>query len=540
MKKAAFVVCGTLFLLLSAVLVAQETRSDFPVLVNGRTLFVLHAGVGSFSPAERAQAVTQRVQTVLESPLARIETRVQKTDTGLLIMIGDKPIVSVTESDAQAEKVSVEVLAERWSKAIQQGVVQARNERVREAIWRRILITMTVLTVALLALLLLRRGQDWLARALEAKRERVPTLRFRGLVLVTADSLYQAARRAAWVFYALSFLIVALGALLLVFEQVPATQSYARQVFLWIWGPLVNIFWGVVGYLPNLFYILVIIGVTRLVIRGLTFMFDQADRGVISLEPWVHRDVAKPTSQILKAILIVLALFFIAPQIPGTGTRAAQGITVLIGLMVSFGSTSTVGNIIAGVVLTYMRPFKLGDRVRMGEVSGDVVARTFLYTKVLTIKNEEVVVPSLQVLSNAIVNYSAKADGLGLILHTSVSIGYEVPWRKVHELLLRAAERTADVLRDPKPFILQTSLDDWYVSYQLNVYTNHPKKMATIHAELHQNIQDSFNEGGVEILSPHYYQLRDGNTSTLPLDYRAQGSLPRRFLVDSRMADVQS
>ena len=231
-------------------------------------------------------------------------------------------------------------------------------------------------------------------------------------------------------------------------------------------------------------------------------------------------------------------MFFIAPLIPGTGTTAAQGITVLLGLMISFGSTSTVGNIIAGVVLTYMRPFQIGDRVKIGDTTGDVVEKTFLYTKVQTIKNEDVVVPSLQVLSVAIVNYSAKAQKSGLILHTSVTIGYDAPWRKVHELLLRASDRTAGVLKDPKPFVLQTALDDWYVSYQINAYTNQPNKMAGIYSDLHQNIQDSFNEGGVEIMSPHYMQVRDGNATTIPADY-VKDYEPPRFLVDARMAEAK-
>ena len=167
---------------------------------------------------------------------------------------------------------------------------------------------------------------------------------------------------------------------------------------------------------------------------------------------------------------------------------------------------------------------------------GDIIERTFLYTKVLTIKNEEVIVPSLQALGGTIINYSARAKQEGLILHTSVTIGYDVPWRKVHELLIQAAGRTAGVLQEPRPYVLQTSLDDWYASYQLNAYTDEPNRMAAIYAELHQNIQDCLNEGGVEITSPHYYSLRDGNAVTIPPDYLKNYELPR-FLVDTRVTE---
>jgi small-conductance mechanosensitive channel len=202
--------------------------------------------------------------------------------------------------------------------------------------------------------------------------------------------------------------------------------------------------------------------------------------------------------------------------------------------MVSFGSSSTVGNLIAGIVLTYMRPYHLGDRVKLGDTEGDIAEHRFLYTKVITIKNEEVIVPSLQVLSNAIVNYSARATATGLILHTSVTIGYDAPWRKVHELLIGAAERTPGIMKEPRPFVLQTSLDDFFVSYQLNAYTEQANRKAEIYSELHQNIQDSFNEGGIEILSPHYFQLRDGNTSTIAAEHLSKDYEPRRFLVETQ------
>jgi small-conductance mechanosensitive channel len=534
-RRIILVACLTL---LPVAVLAQRPNTGPNVEIAGRTLFVLHAGVGSFTAEERAQAVNARLRAILESPLARIDVGVEKSDIGLRVVNAGKSIIAVTDADAQSEKVTTDLLADRWAAAIRDGLSKARGEKFAATLLRRILITGGVLGGAFLAFLMFYRGRKYLLAWIESRQTRFPEVRFRGLVLLSAEHLYKAIVRALWLVYVGAQIVVAASMLLLVFEQIPATQQYARQVWLWIWNPLEKIFWGVVGYLPNLFYILVIIAVTRLVIRGLSFVFKQAERGVISLEPWIHRDVARPTSQIMKAILIVLALFFIAPLIPGTGTSAAQGITVLLGLMVSFGSTSTVGNIIAGVVLTYMRPFQIGDRVKMGDTTGDVVEKTFLYAKVLTIKNEEVVVPSLQVLGTAIVNYSAKAQKSGLILHTSVTIGYDAPWRKVHELLLRAAERTANVLKDPKPFVLQTSLDDWYVSYQINAFTDQPNKMAAIYSELHQNIQDSFNEGGVEILSPHYMQLRDGNATAIPADYLKNYEAPR-FLVDARLAGAK-
>ena len=514
----------------------QEPVSPASVRINGTTLFVLHSGVGSIGPPERARVVNERLQEILTSPPGSVKLDVEQVDIGWLITVNGRPIVSVTARDAEAEGTTDKALAERWAGTIRERLEAVVRQHSWLSFWRRVGITILVILAAIILLWALRKGKGRLDGQVEARREKIPSLRFRGLELLSGEHLHLGIVRGLWIVYGLALLLTVTSALLLVFSQFPQTSDYARLVFLWIWRPFTDIVHGAVHYLPNLFTILVIIVVTRIALRGVSFIFEQAHRGVISLEPWVHRDVARPTSQILKAIFIVLALFFIAPLIPGTGSTAAKGISVILGLMVSFGSTSTVGNLIAGVVLTYMRPFQLGERVKVGDTVGDVIERTFLYTKILTIKNEEVVVPSLQTLGGSIINYSAKAKQGQLILHTTVTIGFDAPWRRVHELLLQAADRTSGVLKQPKPFVLQTALDDFYVAYQINAYTDRADKMAGTYGEMHQNIQDCFNEGGVEICSPHFYQLRDGNATTTPADY-LKGYEPPRFRVDARLAE---
>jgi small-conductance mechanosensitive channel len=405
---------------------------------------------------------------------------------------------------------------------------------------RRLIITGLVVGLAFLLLWGLRRLKRHANVLLEKQRGKIPSFRFRGLELVSARALFTNIGRIVTALYLLCFAMVVLGAGLLVFGLFPATQGYAQQVGLWLWNPFVHILQGALGYLPNLFYILVILVVTRFILRMIEYVFSAADRGLISLEPWIHRDVARPTGLIVKVTVVVVTLFFIAPLIPGTGSTAARGISIILGLMISFGSTSSVGNFVAGIVLMYMRPFQLGERVLIGGTTGDVIERTFLYTKVLTIKNEEVLVPSLAALGSPLTNYSARAHGQGLILHTSVTIGYDAPWRQVHELLLNAADRTAHTLKEPKPFVLQTALDDFYVGYQINVYTDQAAKMAQIYSELHQNIQDSFNEAKVEICSPHYRHLRDGNSTTVPEQYRSPDYEAPRFRVETRTATTEA
>ena len=192
------------------------------------------------------------------------------------------------------------------------------------------------------------------------------------------------------------------------------------------------------------------------------------------------------------------------PYVPGSNSLAFKGISVFLGVLFSLGSSSAVANVVSGYTLIYRRIFKVGDRVKIADFVGDVVATRLQVVHLRTIKNEEITVPSSLIVNSHVINYSAMAKEKGLILHTKVTIGYDAPWRQVEALLLLAAGRTQGLLREPPPFILQTSLDDFYVSYELNVYTDAPQQMAKLYTDLHRNIQDAFNEYGVQIMSPSY------------------------------------
>ena len=189
---------------------------------------------------------------------------------------------------------------------------------------------------------------------------------------------------------------------------------------------------------------------------------------------------------------------------------------------------------VAGLVITYMRPFKLNDRIKIGDITGDVIEKTLLVTRIRTIKNEEITIPNSSVLSGNTTNYSTIAASEGLILHTTITIGYDVPWKDVHQSLQKAADRTPMLLKEPAPFVFQTSLDDFYVAYQINAYTKEASKQGVIYSTLHQNIQDCCNEAGIEILSPHYHAARDGNMITIPGNY-----LPKDYKVPSFNVNVK-
>ena len=220
----------------------------------------------------------------------------------------------------------------------------------------------------------------------------------------------------------------------------------------------------------------------------------------------------------------------IFPYLPGSDSPVFQGVSVFLGFLFTFGSAGSLSNIIAGLVLTYMRLFKMGDRVKIGSISGDVIEKNMLVTRVRTTKNEIISIPNATVMNSHTINYSSDAPEKGLIMHSTITIGYDIPWRKMEEVLIKAALKTPLLLEDPAPFVLQTSLDDFYVSYQINAYTREPNKQATIYSNLHANIQDFCNEAGIEIMSPHYRAARDGNQSTIPAD-----QLPKDYKAPSFM-----
>ena len=245
--------------------------------------------------------------------------------------------------------------------------------------------------------------------------------------------------------------------------------------------------------------------------------------------PGFYPDWAGPTFNLLRILVFAFALVVIFPYLPGSGSPAFQGISIFFGVLLSLGSTAAVANMVAGVVITYMRAFQKGDRVKIADAMGDVVEKTLFVTRVRTIKNVDITIPNAMVLSNHIINFSTLAREHGVILHTTVTLGYDLDWRKAHELLIEAAKATKKIEPHPEPYVYQTSLDDFYVTYEINAYTKHPAEMSGIYSELRQNIQDRFHEAGVEITSPHYSALRDGNQAAIPEEHLPKNYNPPSF-----------
>ncbi len=338
-------------------------------------------------------------------------------------------------------------------------------------------------------------------------RTRLRVVRLKSMELFTPNQIIDSLRTLnRYVQIGLNLFLVTFGATY-IFSFFPGTQQIAAGIINQVFDFVESLEAAASKFLPNLVTLILIFIFARYVLRLLRFFNEGIQAGKIKIIG-LHKELAEPTYQLLRILTIALAVVAAYPYLPGSDSPVFRGITIFVGFLLSVGSTALVTNVVSGVVLTYTRGMRIGDRVKIGDTVGDVIERTLLVTRIRTIKNVVVSIPNSMVLNNEIINYSAPSVKESLILHTGVTIGYDVPWRQVHDLLIQAALATGNIQHAPKPFVLQTSLDDYYVSYELNAYTIDPKLMAGTYSDLHQNIQDGFNAASVEIMSPAYTALR--------------------------------
>jgi small-conductance mechanosensitive channel len=290
----------------------------------------------------------------------------------------------------------------------------------------------------------------------------------------------------------------------IIFSLFTATGKIAATLFGYILTPLQGIVFGTIEYIPKLITIIIILLVTKYVLRAMKFFATHIEKGRLVI-PGFYADWAQPTFNILRVLLYAFTVAIIFPYLPGSDSKFFQGISVFVGVIFSLGSSSAIGNLVAGMVITYMRPFKIGDFIRIREVTGTVVEKSPFVVRIRNKKNEYITFPNLTVLTTEIINYNTSVENdQGLIIHADLTMGYAVPWPRVQELLLAAADRTSRTEKDPKPFVLQTALDDFYARYEINVYTKEVNELPSIYAELYANIQDVFREAKLDLTAPHY------------------------------------
>ncbi|MEX0328535.1 MAG: mechanosensitive ion channel family protein [Ruegeria sp.] len=514
---AHFLVAAAVVLSLSLPLWAQEAadqetevedaQSDVfkaPVIVDGDILFRLR-GSSALPAPERAERVQDLIVSVAESSDATdVAITFEETDLGVWILADGQRVSIVTEADSELDQMEVSVLSLLHGDAIQEAILAYRANRTDEArvsgaieaaAWT---IGFVVFVLAIL----------WLHRRIRRRTLRFVKRYLRDVETATAKSV-QAEAIAALVRYGLNFILLVvfflgfyyyLSFVLLAFAE---TRYFAQLLLTYLTEPVLLIFKGIISYIPNLIMLALITWVTLYVIKGMRVFFDAVEAGSFDLGDF-ERHWINPTFNIARVVVILIALVFAVPYIPGSDSAAFQGLTILVGAMLSLGANSVVSNMLAGLFVIYRRSTSVGDRIQIGDHIGDVVQIKLMETHLKSIKNELISIPNAQLMNSDVVNFSKKTDGSGLLLHTTVGIGYEEPPEKVEAMLIEAANRTKGIKAKPEPFVLWTALADYAINYQINGYTTRGSIIPKIRSDLHRNIVAVFNENGVQIMTPSY------------------------------------
>jgi len=490
-----------------------------PVVVEGDTLYYLFAKRGGHTPQQRAEmnaaAITELGKRFnLQPDSVYLESSDIVTD----LMYGNKVLSSFTDQDGLWEGCSRDQLAVVKRKVIVDKLKVMKDEHSLWQLGKRILYFILVI----IGQYLLFKLTTWLFNKLKVRIQRLKDTKLKPISIQDYELLDTQKQVNLLVFLAnlLRYAVMLLQLVLtvpLLFSIFPQTKDLAYKLFSYIWDPIKSIFLGIVEYIPNLFTIFVIWLAVKYLVRLVRYLASEIQSERLKIGGF-YADWAMPTFHIVRFLLYAFMIAMIYPYLPGSKSGVFQGISVFVGLIVSLGSSTVIGNIIAGLVITYMRPFKLGDRIKLNDTTGNVIEKTPLVTRIRTPKNEVVTIPNSFIMSSHTVNFSQSARDYGLIIHSEVSVGYDIPWRKTHQLLVEAALNTPGVVDDPRPFVLETSLQDYYPVYQVNAYIKDANQLAQVYSDLHQNIQDRFNEEGIEIMSPHYIATRDGSETTIPKD----------------------
>lgn len=513
----------------------KSIAKGFPIFPYKDTLFKVYTKIGQLTARERAEIINSRLTELYSTFILKFDTlHVIDYGKSVDIMFKDKTILSITEYDEMwFEQPKVEI-ANNYKSIIYKDLKFYKENTSFFTILRQIglatlVIILQILFIKVINFLFKRKAEKFI---ISQKGTRIKGIKIKEYQFLDEDKETNVILFISKLFRWFINLVQLYITIPVLFSIFPPTRRLAETLFGYILDPAKRIGMSFVNFLPNLFAIIVIIIITRYIVKFFKYLADEISTGNLKIQGF-YPDWAKPTFNILRVFIMAFMFVVIFPYLPGSNSPVFQGVSVFLGIMFSLGSSSVIGNMVAGLVMTYMRPFKIGDRIKVGDISGDVLEKTPFVTRIKTIKNEFITIPNSNILSSNVVNYNTSIENEGIILHTTVTIGYDVPWKHVHEILLNAAKKTTYILDSPKSFVLQTSLDDFYVSYQLNVYSNYPNKQASIYSELHQNIQDCFNEGGVEILSPHYRAQRDGNMTTIPANYLQRDYIPPSFRVEN-------
>ncbi len=493
-----------------------------PLVAGGDTLFCLYARCGGLTPEARAAAAAQCIDALGHRLTLHADTlAVYEGDFSSDVMAAGRVVLSITDTDALWAGQPRSELAHRYKDIIQEEI---HAMHAHYGLQRKLLgLLLAALTVAAQALLLIGTNRFFRRR----KRTLMHRLMHRLRPVVLKDYEFLNVHRQGIIlmtaYKALRYLIILLQLFIsipLLFSIFPETETMTLTMLGYVWNPFKDILLSIVNYIPKLCQIIVFWGCFHYLLRLIRYFADEIEHERLRINGF-YPDWAKPSYYILRVLLYSLMTVMIWPLLPGSDSQIFQGVSVFIGIVVSLGSTSIVGNLMAGLVMTYMRPFRIGDYIKVDNTIGEVIEKTVLVTRIRTRKNEVITIQNSSLMGSQTSNFTVAARNYGIIVHTKVTIGYDEPWQKIRDIMESAALATPGILPNPKPFMMITALDDFYVEYEINAYTDDAVRLTATYSALHAQLLRRFFEEGVEIMSPHIYARRDGIELQMPPAYKS-------------------
>ena len=486
-----------------------------PIVFEKDTLYYLYTSYGPYDIDTRVKYVEEKLKELYNDPYFVADSiKIKPAGDYLSVMYNDKTITGVSMVDALWENSSQTELAQRYANIIKNTIVKYKEQNSLKSVLIRLAELLLVLFIAFILVWAINRLFDFLKKiALNSEHRFLTSIRIRNYDFIKKPGIVKALVKLLAILRIVFLLFLLITIIPLIFDIFPSTQYLSKIIVQWISEPIKNVGIAIIGYLPHLFYIVIIAVITRYVLKILRFFALEIERGILKIKGF-HPEWAHTTYVLARMMLWVLALVIMFPHLPGSDSDAFKGISVFLGVLISLGSSSAISNAIAGIVISYMRPFQVGDWIKSGEIIGAVIEKNALVTRLKTINNEDITIPNSAILSGATMNFTSIGKEIGLALNVQVKVRYDYSDNLVEELLIEAALKTNGISPKPHPYIFQISLSELNAVYELNAYTFHPENMYFIKSDLTKNIQSTFRQANIEIFSTQYVEIRTPFSNT--------------------------
>ena len=486
-----------------------------PIVFEKDTLYYLYTSYGPYDIDTRVKYVEEKLKELYNDPYFVADSiKIKPAGDYLSVMYNDKTITGISMVDALWENSSQTELAQRYANIIKNTIVKYKEQNSLKSVLIRLAELLLVLFIAFILVWAINRLFDFLKKiTLNSEHRFLKSIRIRNYDFIKKPGIVKALVKLLAILRIVFLLFLLITIIPLIFDIFPSTQYLSKIIVQWISEPIKNVGIAIIGYLPHLFYIVIIAVITRYVLKILRFFALEIERGILKIKGF-HPEWAHTTYVLARMMLWVLALVIMFPHLPGSDSDAFKGISVFLGVLISLGSSSAISNAIAGIVISYMRPFQVGDWIKSGEIIGAVIEKNALVTRLKTINNEDITIPNSAILSGATMNFTSIGKEIGLALNVQVKVRYDYSDNLVEELLIEAALKTNGISPKPHPYIFQISLSELNAVYELNAYTFHPENMYFIKSDLTKNIQSTFRQANIEIFSTQYVEIRTPFSNT--------------------------